>query len=486
MNNLNFDVLIIGAGVIGCAAARELARYRLRIAVLDKAPDVCYGTSGRNSGVLHAGFNNKPGSKMARFCVEGNRTFDKAAEELDVPLMRTGKLVVGYDEDDRAALEKLIATGQANGTPGLEMVDGEFIRSKCPAVDAPFGMWSPSTAVLNPFQYTLGLAENAVNNGVEFFFRHEVTGLHFDGENWHIATPSAQFTARWVINSAGLYADKISAMLGIDEYVIHPCRGEYYVLDKSLADLLPLPVYPVPNYKTGGLGIHLTPTTGGTIIVGPSTEYIEERDNYASTEKIMKLLIEDGSRIFPYLEPKNFIRNYCGIRPKLTAKGTGGYHDFVIERRDELAPQAINLVGMESPGLTSSLPIAHEIIRLMSEKETFILRDDFNPIRRRFPSFMDKSPTEQQKLIAENPDYARIICRCETITLAEIKAAIHSPLHPTTIAGIKNRCRPTMGRCQGGYCLPRLTAIIAKETGLSPDEILLSDDGSEILTEKRL
>lgn len=485
MSALDFDVCIIGAGVIGSAAARELSRYRLRIAVLDKAPDVCFGTSGRNSGVLHAGFNNKSGSKMARFCVEGNRTFDTIAAELDVPFSRTGKLVVGYDEDDRAALEKLIANGKQNGTPGLRLVDADFIHEKCPAVDAPFAMWSPSTAILNPFQYTLGLAENACTNGVQFFFRHEVMGLHHDGAHWTIDTARESFRARWVINAAGLYADRISTMLGIDEYVIHPCRGEYYVLDRSLSPLLPLPVYPVPNYKTGGLGIHLTPTTGGSIIVGPSTEYIEQRDDYRSTKEIMALLIEDGSRIFPYLKPQYFLRNYCGIRPKLTAKGVGGYHDFVIERRDAIAPYAINLVGIESPGLTSAMPIAHEIIRLMSEVERFEENPDFNPIRRRPESFRDKTPDRQRELVAQDPDYGRVICRCETITLAEIKAALNSPLHPDTVAGIKNRCRPTMGRCQGGYCLPHLVKMIAEATGRAENEILLTEDGSEILTEGR-
>ena len=246
--------------------------------------------------------------------------------------------------------------------------------------------------------------------------------------------------------------------------------------------MLPLPAYPVPNYKTGGLGIHLTPTVDGNIMVGPSNEYIDEREDYAVTQKVMDLLIADGSRIFPHLKREFFIRNFSGIRPKLSGKKTGGYHDFVIERRDDLAPRAVNLVGIESPGLTAALPIAHEVIRLIREIEPLEQNPFFDPIRRRTPSFRDKTPEQQAELIRQNPDYGEIICRCETITKAEVLAALHSPLPARTLTGVKYRCRAMMGRCQGGYCQTRLADLLMAETGLSREELLYSREGSWLFT----
>ena len=478
-----FDVVVIGAGVVGCAAARELSKYQLKIAVAEKGPDVCMETSSRNSAVLHAGYNNKPGSLMAKYCVEVNKTFDAVAAELDIPYRRTGKLVVGFTEDDKERLYALKEQGEKNGIQGIEIVDREFIDKMAPKVGGNFAMWSPTTAILSPFQFTFGMAENAAANGVQFFFDSEVEAISKDEEGaYRLKTRSGEIRTRWVVNCAGLGADKISSMLGIDEYTIYPCRGEYFILDRKLSDMLPLPAYPVPNIKTGGLGIHLTPTLDGNIMVGPSTEYIEERDNYAATKEIMDMLIEDGSRIFPYLKKESFIRNFAGIRPKLNPREVGGFHDFVIERREEIAPHAINLVGIESPGLTSAVPISKEIVRLMKEAETLAENPNFNPIRRRFPSFRDKSTKEQAELIKENPDYGEIICRCETITKAEVLAAVRGPLGAKTMTGVKYRCRAMMGRCQGGYCQTRIAEILMEERGIAPEELTYERRGSYLFT----
>ena len=478
-----YDVLIIGAGVIGCSVARELSKYRLSVCVAEKGPDVCMETSNRNSAVLHAGYNNKTGSLMARFCTEGNRTFDQIAKELDIPYKRTGKLVVGFTDDDLAALRRLKEQGEKNGISGIQIVGRDFIDKKAPLVKGNFAMWSPTTAILSPFQFTFGMAENAAKNGVEFLFDSGVTGIRLNPDGiYSVSTASGLISCRWIINCAGLNSDIISSMLGIDEYTIHPCRGEYYILDKKLKDTLPLPVYPVPNYKTGGLGIHLTPTLDGNIMVGPSTEYITDREDYSSTRSIMDMLIKDGSRIYPYLKQENFIRNFSGIRPKLTSKEEGGFHDFVIERRDDTAPHAINLVGIESPGLTSAVPISHEVVRLIEEKEKLKPDPDFDPIRKRFPSFRDKTAEEQAELIRKDPDYGEIICRCENITKAEILSAINGPLGANTVTGVKYRCRAMMGRCQGGYCQTRITELLMREKGIAPEELIYERNGSYIFT----
>ena len=221
-----YDVLIAGAGVIGCAVARELSRYRLSICVAEKGPDICMETSNRNSAVLHAGYNNTPGSAMAKFCVQGNSSFGKTAEELDIPYRRTGKLVVGFTEDDLEALRRLKEQGTKNGIRGIQIVGRDFIRQKAPLIQGNFAMWSPTTAILNPFEFTFGMAENAAKNGVRFFCGCEITGIcrEEDG-NYTVTTKGGVFRSRWIINCAGLGSDKIASMLGIRDYKLHPCRG---------------------------------------------------------------------------------------------------------------------------------------------------------------------------------------------------------------------------------------------------------------------
>lgn len=500
-----YDVIIIGSGVVGSAIARELSRYALKIAVLEKELDVCTETSGRNSAVLHAGFNNKPGSLMAKLCVVGNLGFDRAAQELDVPFRRTGKVVVGFDDEDLAGLKALKEQGDRNGCPGLELIGREKIKALAPCIDGEFALYSPMTGILNPFIYTIALAENAHRNGTAYFFDHTVTDIRRIGQEYEIRTqgtglpsqaehqqappraarpqdalPQAElFRTRWVINSAGLYSDVIARMLGSEDYTIYPCRGEYFILDRKLGPFLPMPAYPVPNAKAGGLGIHLTPTIDGTILIGPSAEYIDDRDDYASTQQVMDLLIAEGARIFPPLRADAVIRSYTGIRPKLAGKTTGGYADFVIEERSS-HPQAINLIGIESPGLTSSLPIARRIIDMIAQKEDLKPNPDFDPHRKGILCFKDQTRENQGELIRQDPNYGEIICRCETVTRAEILAAIHNPLGVRTMSGIKVRTRAMMGRCQGGYCQTRIADLLMQEKNLLPEEVLYARESSNL------
>lgn len=488
-----YDVIIIGSGVVGSAIAREMARYDLKIAVLEKELDVCSETSGRNSGVLHAGFNNKPGSLMAKFCVEGCLGFDQVAGELDIPFRRTGKVVVGFNDDDKEKLLQLKAQGDKNGVPGLEIIGKERIQELAPYVGGEFAMYSPATGILDPFIYTVALAENAHKNGVDFYFANEVLAINRltrvssdprPAESvYNIRTTQNTFTTRWVINCAGLHSDRIARMLGINDYTIYPCRGEYFILDQKAGRYLQIPAYPVPNPKEGGLGIHLTPTIHGNILVGPSSEYIEENDDYSSTQKIQDLLIKDGGRIFPYLKREYFIRNFAGIRPKLAPKNVGGYADFVIEERKE-APQAVILVGIESPGLTSAIPIAGRVIEIMGQKEDLKLKQDFDPYRQGILCFKEQSLAKKKELIKNNPNYGEIICRCETVTKAEILEAIHNPLGVSTVIGIKNRTRAMMGRCQGGYCETRITELLMAEKKKSEKEILYARQNGMMFTGK--
>lgn len=478
-----YDVIIIGSGVVGSAVAREIAKYELRACVLEKELDVCSETSGRNSGVLHAGFNSRPGTLMAKYCVEGNLEFDTISRELDIPFKRTGKVVVGFDSEDRKKLEELKAQGDKNGVPGLELVDQARLNQLAPNINGQFALHAPTTGILSPFLYTVALAENACNNGVEFHFGNEVQKILREGTLYRVVTTQATYETKWIINCAGLNADKISRLVGIDDYTIYPCRGEYFILDQKAGKYLNMPAYPVPNIKEGGLGIHITPSIDGNILIGPSTEYLDEKDDYSVTQEIMDLLIKDGSRIFPYIRREFFIRNFCGIRPKLVSKQQGGFADFVIEKRPQV-PHFINLVGIESPGLTSATPIARRVLELLGEEVELRRRASFNPIRQGIVPFSKQPLAVKQRLIASDPNYGEIICRCETITKAEILAAINNPLGVDTVVGIKNRTRAMMGRCQGGYCQTRIAELLLTTKGKQVEDLNYARANSQMFVGK--
>lgn len=478
-NDNSFDIIIVGAGAVGCAIARELSRYKLKIAVLEKESDVAAATSGRNSAVVHGGFNNKPGSLMAKFCVEGNEGFEKVCRELDVPYKKTGKLIVAFDQSDLAGIDKLIENGRKNGVKGLRFIDAEEVRKLEPYVGGIGAMISPNTAITNPFIYTVALAENAAINGVKFYFETEVKGISKKEELFRVRAGDTYFYSRYLINSAGLYSDKISAMAGQKGYKIYPCRGEYFILDKRTSQYLNMPVYPVPRPGIGGLGVHLTPTIEGNILIGPSAEYIKTKNDYSSTKKVMEQLFKEAKELLPPLGMKHIIRSYTGIRSKIVGPKTGGFGDFIIED-SKVVPGLINLIGIESPGLTSSVPISRMIRDIISNHEDIITKKDFISERKGIVQFRDLTTDQKEQLIKECPEYGEIVCRCEGITKKEILDAINNPLGVVTLAGIKYRARPMMGRCQGGYCLTRIVDILCREKDLSPEEITIRGKNSKL------
>ena len=273
--NNRFDVVIIGAGVIGCAIARELSKYKVNVAVLEKEDDVGWGISCRNSGVVHAGFNNKPGTLMAQFCVEGNKSFAELCSQLDVPYKKIGKLVVAKKKEEIKGLQKLKQQGDTNGVDNLQIIDLNEVKRLEPNIEGIAALYSPETAITSPYLLTIALAENALDNGVSFFLNTEVKSItRLNNSRFRIKTNKREFTSSYVINSAGLYADKIARMVGIKKYRLYPCRGEYHILDKNVSWLINHLIYPVPQTGAGGLGIHLTPTIDGNILIGPSLSLI--------------------------------------------------------------------------------------------------------------------------------------------------------------------------------------------------------------------
>ena len=478
----SYDIIIIGGGVVGSAIARELTRWKLSVAVLEKESDVCTQTSGRNTGMLHAGFLYKPGSLKAECCVEGNREFDQVAKELDVPFKRTGKLIVGFTEEHRQRLEYFIERGKINGVPGMELIDRQRMDEIDPSAGGNFAIHCPSSGILDPFIYTVALAENAANNGAKYHLYTEVTGSEVLPDGRHVLHTNGKgdFACRWVINSAGLQSAKISEMLGIPGYVIQPVKGEYFVLDKKAGKFAQIPVYPAPTPKNT-FDTHATPTVDGNVLVGPNSFNVEDGEDYSVSQPGMDGLQESGEKMFKHMKRDYYIRTFAGARPKRIDPATGEIQDFLIECRDDV-PGVINLVGIESPGLTSALPIARRVVKMLREREALTPNPAFNPVRKGIVRFHEASREEQARLIAENADYGEIICRCETVTRAEIVAAIHNPLGVCTVNGIKVRTRASMGRCQGGYCETRITALIREELGKALNEVELGFNGSKMFT----
>lgn len=475
------DVIIIGGGAVGSAIARSLSRFCLDIAVLEKNLDVCYETSGRNSGVVHGGFAYDTGTLKARLCVEGNRNMDTLANELGFRFIRCGKVLVGKTQEDLQVLKKTIKQGERNGARSLALISKEKLHELVPEAEGEFAMYSPTSGILDPFGYTIALAENACQNGAVYYLDNEVTAIAREDGEYIVTTNRAQYRCRWLINSAGLGCGVISNMLGLTGYRVIGSKGDYIILDRRLGKLLPMPIYPVPSNTY--MGIHVTNTVDGNVIVGPNAEEVTDFSYYGVPKRNMAYLAENASQIWPHIHPGDTIRNYSGILPKWVDE-QGVIQDFKIEIRPDIAPHAINLVGIESPGLTAAMPIGNMVADMIQEYEDLKLNPSYSPIRKPIVRFADQAEEEKARLISQNPDYGEMICRCEKVSKAEILQAIHNPLGVHTVTGIKYRTRAMMGRCQGGYCQMRIEQLLEQELGLSEQEITYARQRSWILSGK--
>jgi len=388
-----YDVLIIGAGVVGNAIARELSRYRLNVGVLEKELDVGMGTSSRNSGVLHSGIHYKPGTLRAKLNVQGNELMKGLCRDLKVKIQYLGKLTVARDPVDIETLEALKAQGETNGVPGLEMIDVDRMQQIQPGVGGIRALHSPTTGIICPYGLTIALADNARENGVNFHLGSEVTSILKTENGFQVKTAEGgSFETKVLINAAGLYSDAICRMLGLTEYAIYPCRGEYLILDKRLNGSLSVLIYPAPGKGGAGLGIHLTNTVDGNILIGPSNEYVDTADDYACTADIIDQLKKEGRELLPAISTSDFIRGFSGLRPKQTPPSVKGFKEFVIEARKDI-PGFINLVGIESPGLTCSPAIALMVLDMVGKTLSLKEKDDFVTERNGFPgSSIDPGP----------------------------------------------------------------------------------------------
>lgn len=469
-----YDVAVIGCGIVGAAAAYELSRYNCRVLVLEAKNDVANVTTKANSAILHAGYDPTPGTLMAETNVRGVALAKELCEKLDVEREEIGSLVLAFGEEDERHLEKLYQQGLANGVPGIELLTADEVHALEPNVSdkVTAALYAPTAAIVSPWEYALALAETAVVNGCELRLSAPVTGIDRAGEGYRLHTPKGNFEAHYIINAAGLHCDKVHEMAGGAGFTVQGVRGEYYIMDKSQGHVVEHVIFQCPNER--GKGVLVSPTVHGNLIVGPSADAVEDVESVANTAFGLEEVRTAAAHSVPDLNYRESIRNFSGVRCYTQQE------DFIIEESKQ-APGFINLAGIRSPGLSAAPAIAEKAVELLRGcgLET-VEKEHFTDTRKR-TVFRHLSPKEKAALIKENPLYGRVICRCETVTEGEIVEALHRPIVPTSIDAIKRRCNAGMGRCQGGFCGPRVHEIIARELGLPKEQVLMDEEGSWLL-----
>lgn len=467
------DVAIIGCGVIGAAAAYHLAQRQVSVLILEAENDVSMGTTKANSAIMHAGYDPKPGTQMAQLNVRGSAMAKEICKKLDVPYKQIGSLVLAFSEEDLQHVKKLYENGVANGVPEMKILDAQEVKAMEPNLsDEVVGaLYAPSAAIVSPWEYALAMAENAVQNGVDLRLETRVIGLEKIENGWHIKTNQGDFEARFVINAAGVDAGVIHEMAAPAQFKTVPCRGEYYLLDKSEGNRVNHVIFQCPSKV--GKGVLVAPTVHGNLIVGPNAEDIADSGDTANTAKGLAAVAENARRSVPNVDLRASIRNFAGIRANTDQS------DFIL---DWAAPGLLDLAGMKSPGLSAAAAVGEKAMQmLMQAGLSMPEKTDVVTTRQRI-RFKELSAAEKAKLIQEQPAYGKIICRCETITEGEIVAACKTPIPPRSIDGVKRRTGAGMGRCQGGFCGPRVMELLSRELGESPLNISQDQAGAMILT----
>ena len=472
---MRYDAIIIGCGVVGAAAAYQLARYRLNVLVLEAQNDVANGTTKANSAIIHAGYDPEPGTLLAALNVEGNRLTGEICEKLDVPFARVGSFVLAFDENDLSTLDVLYHRGLASGVPGLELLTGDEARALEPNLSREVrgALHAPTAGIINPWEFALAMAETAVVNGVELVRSAPVTAIKKEEGGYCLTTPKGEYHGRFVLNAAGVFADQVHALLEEPGWSIHPSRGQYFLMDKSQGGQTGRVIFQCPSER--GKGVLVAPTIHGNLIVGPNAEPVEDRLDLGTTGEGQAFVQQTAKRSIPGLDFRENIRNFAGLRAISSRK------DFILEE-SVTAPGFIDLAGIKSPGLSSAAAIGVYACRLLEKAGlTLTEKPDFID-HREHPVFRELSADEKNALIRRDPRYGRVICRCETITEGEIVAALHSPIPACSVNGVKRRCNAGMGRCQGGFCGPRVQAIIARELDMDELDVLMDQEGTRILT----
>lgn len=459
-----YDVLIVGAGVVGSSIAREISRYKLKSIVLEKENDVCCGTSKANSAIIHAGFDAKPGTLKGQLNAKANELYDELSKELDFPFRRNGSLVLCFRNEDMSELEELMERGKKNGVPGLEIITGDEVRRREPAItdEVVAALYAPTGGIVCPFSLNIAMAENAYVNGVDFKFNSKVIKATKENDYFEVITEENVYKTRILINAAGVYSDVINNMLSKDKFTVIPRRGEYDLFDKYIGGMVNATIFQLPTKL--GKGILVSPTVHGNLIVGPNAVDQEDKDDFETRREGLDEIIEKAYLSIKNIPLSSVITSFSGLRAR-TDKD-----DFVLGESKDV-PNFINAAGIESPGLTCSPLIGIIIGNIVKKKLNPELNVEFNPIRKGITHFNSLSIEEKEKVIKGNHLYGRIVCRCESVTEAEIVDAITRPLGATDMDGIKRRTRAGMGRCQGGFCLVRNMELMEERLNIKFTDI---------------
>lgn len=470
------DVIIIGGGVVGCSVARELSRFDADILLLERGNDVSVGTSKANSGIVHGGYDAKPGTLKAKFNVAGNAMFDALARELDFPFKRNGSMVLCFDKADIGKLLELKEQGVKNGVQGLYVLEGyEAVKAMEPYVseNVVAALVVPNGGIVSPYEMTIAYAEDAATNGVEFRFGSEVTAIdRIDGGLQVTCADGFTAQAKYVVNAAGVYADVINNMISPDKMHITARKGDYELLDKTCGYMASHTLFQMPTKM--GKGVLVTPTCHGNILVGPTATDVTDKDDVATTPEELASAFDRALLTMPSLNRRNIITQFSGLRAHLDTD------DFVIG--ESAAVKGLyNVAGIESPGLSSAPAIAVHVAEEIAQKLSLGKNANFVAERKGIPHFATLSDEERQKLVAENPLYGRIVCRCETVTEGEIVEAIRRKPGAVDMDGVKRRTRQGMGRCQAGFCTPKVMEILSRELGVPMTEVTKRGGNSQFV-----
>ena len=467
------DVLIIGAGVTGTMIARELSKYLLDVVILDKNNDAGDATSSANSAIVHSGYDPEPGSLKAKFNVLGNAKYPELVKQLDVPFEQCGSLTIATEDEQLEVLKELAERSKINGVE-VKLLNKEEVLKMEPNINPEVkgALFAPTAGIIDPFNLVVHAMENAIDNGVTFLRSHEVLDIKRMTVCFLVQTNKGDIASKVVINAAGLKADKIASMIEDIDWAITPRKGEYFVLDHYAEGLVRHTIFPLPSKK--GKGVLVSQTTSGNYIVGPSSEPSDPDDVSTDTETLNNIR-KAATIMVPSIPFRETIRVFAGERATCTR------HDFIIEY-SKLDKHFINVAGIESPGLASSPAIAEYVVNeLVKPILTLKSNPNFNPCIKPYHRMYYLSEEEKQKVLKENPDYGVMICNCEHISLGEIEDALSRSCPPVSIKGVKRRTRAGYGKCQGGFCQPKVLMLLAKHYGVSPTQIPLAEDGSYII-----
>ncbi len=468
-----YDVVIIGAGIVGGMIARELSRYNVKICIVEKENDVAEGATKANSAIIHAGFDAKCGSLKARLNVLGSEMMESIANELNVKYKKNGALVIGFNDEDKECIQGLLARGEKNGVKDLKILEGKEIQKIEPNIskDVVCALYAPTSAIVCPYELTIAAIGNAMDNGAELIRNFEVSSIDYSDKVYTLKSKNEQIiNSRYIINAAGVYSDKIAAMIGDNSFKIHPRRGEYILMDRDDGDIVSHTIFRTPSKM--GKGILVSPTVDNNLLAGPTSVDIDDKDNKDTTASGFNQIMREARENIPTIAFNKSITSFCGLR------AVGDTGDFIIEKANDTF---VNVAGIESPGLSSSPAIALYVKDILSEMGLELTeKDNFNPYRKSPHFFSELSVEDKNKVIAQDRRYGKIICRCETITEGEIVYAINQNPKPLDMDGVKRRTRAQMGRCQGGFCSPYIVEILSRELGI-PYENVTKFGGNSVI-----